>query len=101
MGKYKAKELKSLSQFVKKKHKNISNDRKKLKEINSMNGKIWEMGKMVMGPKHKPAERTTIYEPTTQDLLTDEKKIFDATLKYIVGASNGTKNMDENHGNPK
>ena len=56
MGKYKAKELKSLSQFVKKKHKNISNDRKKLKEINSMNGKIREMGKMVVRPKRKPAE---------------------------------------------
>ena len=32
------------------------------------------MGKMVMGPKHKPAERTAIYEPTTKDLLTDEQK---------------------------
>ena len=40
---------------------------------------------MVMGPKHKPAERTAIYEPTTKDLLTDEQKIREATLKYNVG----------------
>ena len=85
VGKHKAKELKTLSQIVKEKHKNISNDRKKLKEINSINGKIWEMGKMVMGPKHKPAEQTAIYEPTTQDLLMVEKKLRDATLKYNVG----------------
>ena len=50
-----------------------------------MNGKKTEIGKIVMGPKHKPAERTAIYEPTTQDLLTDEKNILDATLKYNVG----------------
>ena len=50
-----------------------------------MNGKIWEVGKIVMGPKHKPAERTAIYEPTTQDLLRDEKNILEATLRYNVG----------------
>ena len=38
-----------------------------------------------MGPKHKPADKKAIYEPTTQDLLTDEKNILDATLKYNVG----------------
>ena len=38
-----------------------------------------------MGPKHKPAERTAIFEPTTKDLLTDEQKIREATLKYNVG----------------
>ena len=70
MGKYKVNELKTLITFCKGK---IEKDRKNLKEINSMKGKIWEMGKIVMGPKHKPAERTAIYEPTTQDLLTDEK----------------------------
>ena len=43
------------------------------------------MGKIVMGPKHKPAERTAIFEPTTKDLLTDEQKIQEATLKYNIG----------------
>ena len=38
-----------------------------------------------MGPEHKPAERTAIYKPTTKDLLTDEQKIREATLKYNVG----------------
>ena len=50
-----------------------------------MNCKIWEVGKIVMGPKHKPAEKTAIYEPTTQDLLTDEENILDTTLRYNVG----------------
>ena len=36
---------------------------------------------MVMGPKHKPAERTEIYEPKTKDLLTDEQKIREATIQ--------------------
>ena len=38
-----------------------------------------------MDPKHKPAERTAIYEPTTQNLLTDESEIFKATLNYNIG----------------
>ena len=29
-----------------------------------------------MGQKHKPAERTAIYEPTTQNLLTDESEHY-------------------------
>ena len=43
------------------------------------------MGKIVMGPKHKPAERTAIFEPATKVLLTDEQQIREATLKYNVG----------------
>ena len=37
-----------------------------------------------MGPKHKPAKRTAIYEPTTQNLLTDESEILKETLNYNV-----------------
>ena len=33
-----------------------------------------------MGPKHRLAERTAIYEPTTQTHLTDETEILKATL---------------------
>ena len=40
MGKYKVKELKTLSNFVKGKHKKLGRDLKNLKEINAMNGKI-------------------------------------------------------------
>ena len=38
-----------------------------------------------MGPKHKPAECTAIFEPATKDQLTEEQKIREATLKYNVG----------------
>ena len=37
------------------------------------------------GLKHKPAERTAIYEPKTQNLLTDESKILKTTLNYNIG----------------
>ena len=46
-----------------------------------------------MGPKHKPAERTAIYDPKSDDLLTDEKEISYATLRYNVGVL--TKNSVE------
>ena len=46
-----------------------------------------------MGPKHKPAERTAIYDPKSDDLLTDKKKILYATLRYYVGVL--TKNSVE------
>ena len=51
---------------------------------------------MLMGPKHKPAERTAIYEPTSQSLLTDETEILDATLKYNIGVliKNGVQPQD-------
>ena len=41
-------------------------------------------GEFVVGPKHKPAERTAIYNPKSKDLLTDNKEILDATLRYDI-----------------
>ena len=38
-----------------------------------------------MGPKHKPAERCTIFDPVTNKLKTDEKEILSTTLKYNIG----------------
>ena len=38
-----------------------------------------------MGPKHKPAERCTIYDPVTNELITDENEILSTTLKYNIG----------------
>ena len=49
------------------------------------NQKAWKVGKMLLGPKHKPIERTAIYEPTTQDFLKDPKDILAKTMKYKVG----------------
>ena len=56
MGKYKAKEVKELSEYVK-------------------------AGKIIMGPKHKQGERCAIFDPVTNELITDENKILSTTLK--------------------
>ena len=55
---------------------------KTLKDTKSTSGKIMKVGGFCMGPKHRPPERTAIYYPTTQNLLTDESEILKATLKY-------------------
>ena len=41
-----------------------------------------KVGEFLVGPKHKPAERTAIYEITSQSILTNESEILDATLRY-------------------
>ena len=38
-----------------------------------------------MGPRHKPAERYTIFDPMTNELITDENEILSTTLKYNIG----------------
>ena len=40
-----------------------------------------KVGEFIVGPKHKPADRTAIYDPKNNDLLTDEKDILAATLR--------------------
>ena len=44
-----------------------------------------KVGEFIVGPKHKPAEQTAIYDPKNNDLLTDEKEILSATIRYNVG----------------
>ena len=38
-----------------------------------------------MGPKHKAAERCAIFDPVTEELITDENEILATTLKYNIG----------------
>ena len=38
-----------------------------------------------MGPKHKPAERCAIFDPVTNELITDENEILSTSLKYNIG----------------
>ena len=38
-----------------------------------------------MGPKHKAAERCAIFDPVTEELITDKNKILATTLKYNIG----------------
>ena len=73
MGKYKAKEIKDLSDFIKEKRKKYRIQT--LQEAKSVIEKIMKVGEFIMGPKHKPAERTAIYDPKSDDLLTDKKEI--------------------------
>ena len=55
-----------------------------IQQFESVDPKIWEAGKMILGPKHKPVERMAIYQPTTQDLLTDPKDILTTRLKVGI-----------------
>ena len=52
-----------------------------------------KVGEFIVGPKHKPAERTAISEPTSQ---TEEMETLDVTLKYNIGVltNNGVKHQD-------
>ena len=43
-----------------------------------------KVGEFIVGPKHKPAERTAIYDPKNNDLLTEEKKILATTLETVM-----------------
>ena len=38
-----------------------------------------------MGPKHKIPRRCAIFDPVTEELITDENKILATTLKYNIG----------------
>ena len=56
-----------------------------LKDTKYINERIMKVGEFLMGPKHKPSERTAIYEPINQNLLTDKSEILKATLNYNIG----------------
>ena len=38
-----------------------------------------------MGPKHKAPERCAIFDPVTEEMITDENEILATTLKYNIG----------------
>ena len=73
MGKYKAKEVKDLSDYVKENRKKTKNRFEEIKLAKSVTVKIMKVGEFIIGPKHKPAERTAIYDPENNDLITDKK----------------------------
>ena len=56
-----------------------------IKEAKSVTEKIIKEEEFIVGPKHKPAERTAVYDPKNNDLLTDEKEILAAKLGCNVG----------------
>ena len=57
--------------------------KRNLQKHNKIQTIVWVASELILGPKHKPIERTAIYEPTTGDLLTDPEEIMKATLNYI------------------
>ena len=42
-----------------------------------------------MGPKHKLTERCSIFDPVTNELITDDNEILATTLTYNVGVLTG------------
>ena len=47
--------------------------------------KVKTVKEMLLGPKHKVAERCAIFDPVTEELITDENEILSTTLKYNIG----------------
>ena len=47
--------------------------------------KVKTVEEMLMGPKHKVGERCAIFDPVTEELITDENEILSTTLKYNIG----------------
>ena len=60
MGKYKGKEVKDLSDYVRENRKQIKNRHKEIKPAKSVTEKIMKVGEFIIGPTHKPAERMAI-----------------------------------------
>ena len=80
------KEVKELSEYVKAHTKKKYNIREGLKAEKSVAMKIKiKVGEVLMGPKHKAAERSAIFDPVTDKLITGENKILSTTLKYSIG----------------
>ena len=52
-----------------------------IKAAKTVSDKIQRVGEIIMGPKHKPAERCAIFDPVTNELITDENEILSTTLK--------------------
>ena len=85
MSKHKHNAVKELSDIVKE-HKKIDyNVQEKMKAEKALAMKIKIVDKVIMGPKHKVPERTAIFDPQTEELLTDENEILATTLKYNIG----------------
>ena len=47
--------------------------------------KVKKVEETLMGLKHKAAERCAIFDPVTEELITDKNQILATTLKYNIG----------------
>ena len=85
MSKYKHKAVKDLSDTVKDHNKIDYNIQEKMKAEKALAMKVKIVDKVLRGPKHKVPERTAIFDPQTEELITDENEILATTLKYNIG----------------
>ena len=85
MGKYKHKEVKDLAEYVKAHKKKDYDLTESIKAERALAMKIKKVEETLMGPKHKIPERCAIFDPITEELITDENKILATTLKYNIG----------------
>ena len=85
MSKHKHNAVKELSEIVKEHKKEELDIQDKIKSQKSLQMKIKIVDEVIRGPKHKAPERTALFDPKTAELLTDENKILEATLKYNIG----------------
>ena len=99
MGKYKHKEVKELSVYEKAHKKKKDDLQEGLKAEKSVNAKIQKVGEVLMGPKHKVAERYAIFDQLTNELITDENEILSISIKYNIGVL--TKKKSQNRTFPK
>ena len=47
--------------------------------------KVKIVDEVLRGTKHKVTERTAIFDPKTEELITDKNEILATTLKYNIG----------------
>ena len=85
MCKYKHKAVKDLSDHVKAHTKKDYDLTESIKAEKGMTMKVKKVDKVLRGPRHKVPERCAIFDPKTEELITDENEILATTLKYNIG----------------
>ena len=85
MGKYKHKEVKELADYVKAHKKKEYDLKKRIKAERALAMKVKKVDEDLWGPKYKVPERCAIFDPKTEELITDENEILATTLKYNIG----------------
>ena len=75
MGKYKHKEVKELADYVRAHRKKNYDLEEGIKAKKALAMKVKKVEETLMGPKHKAPERCPIFDPVTEELITDENEI--------------------------
>ena len=84
MSKYKHKAVKDLSDQVKEHRKIDYTIQEKMKTEKALAMKVKIVDEVLRGPKHKVPERTAIFDPKTEELITDENEILAPVIIYAT-----------------